>query len=65
MAGWQPQDGETVGIFVCAGNCRNNDAGDRSYVKERSNVAFVPWSNHGEGSYTFSAGSRVLSMKRR
>jgi hypothetical protein len=65
MAGWQPQDGETVGIFVCAGNCRNNDAGDRSYVKERSNVAFVPWSNNGDGSYTFSGGSRVLSTKRR
>jgi hypothetical protein len=64
MAGWQPQDGETVGVFVCAGDCRNNDAGDRSYVKERSNVVFVPWSNHGDGSYTFS-GSRMLSMRRR
>ena len=65
MAGYQPQDGEMVGVFVCAGNCRNNDAGDRSYVKERSNVAFVPWSNRGEGSYTFSGGSRVLGSKPR
>jgi hypothetical protein len=65
MAGWQPQDGEIVGVFVCAGNCRNNDAGDRSYVKERSNVAFVPWSNNGEGGYTFSTGGRVQGLKRR
>src|SRR5581483_11546564 len=54
MAGHQPQDGETVGIFVCAGNCRNNTAGDASYVKERSNVALVPWDNEGQSSYTFS-----------
>ncbi len=59
MAGWQPQDGEIVGIFACAGNCRNNDAGDRSYIKERTNVAFVPWSNRGEGGYTFSNGARI------
>jgi hypothetical protein len=63
MTGYQPSDGETVGIFVCAGNCRNNEAGDRSYVKERSNVAFVPWSNRGEGSYNFSSGSRIMSSK--
>ena len=59
MTNYQPQEGETVGIFVCAGDCRNNDAGDRSYVKERSDVAFVPWSNSGNGLYTFSKGSRV------
>jgi hypothetical protein len=63
MAGWQPQDGEKVGIFVCAGNCRNNNAGDRSYVKERSNVAFVEWSNYSGGSYVFSNGSRVLRSR--
>jgi hypothetical protein len=55
IAGYQPQDGESVGVFVCAGNCRNNTAGDRSYVKERSNVAFVPWNTQGGTSYTFSA----------
>jgi hypothetical protein len=59
MAGYQPQEGEIVGLFACAGNCRNNDAGDRSYIKERTNVAFVPWSNSGNGSYTFSHGTRV------
>jgi hypothetical protein len=64
MAGYRPADGETVGVFVCAGNCRNNTAGDASYVKERSNVAFVPFANHGGGSYTFSAGSRTKSSGR-
>ena len=59
MTGYQPQEGETVGFFVCAGDCRNNDAGDRSYVKERSNVAFVPWSNSGNGYFTFSNGRRT------
>ncbi len=59
MTGYQPQEGETVGLFVCAGDCRNNDAGDRSYVKERSNVAFVPWSNSGNGFFTFSNGRRT------
>lgn len=56
MAGHQPQDGETVGLFVCAGNCRNNTAGDASYVKERSNVVLVPWSNGGGASFSFSNG---------
>jgi hypothetical protein len=59
MTGYQPQEGEIVGVFACAGDCRNNDAGDRSYVKERTNVAFVPWSNSGNGFYTFSNGRRT------
>ena len=59
LTGRQPADGETVGIFVCAGNCRNNTAGDGSIVHERSNVQFVTWSNHGGGSFSFSAGSRM------
>ena len=59
LAFYQPQEGEIVGLFACAGNCRNNDAGDRSYIKERTNVAFVPWSNSGNGSYAFSKGVRV------
>jgi hypothetical protein len=63
MAGHQPQDGETVGIFACAGNCRNNTAGDASYVKERTNVALVPWDNEGQTSYTFSNG-RVIMRRR-
>lgn len=61
MAGHQPQDGETVGIFACAGNCRNNTAGDASYIKERTNVALIPWTNEGGGlTYTFSNGRMIL-----
>jgi hypothetical protein len=59
IAGYQPNEGETVGLFACAGNCRNNDAGDRSYVKERTNLALVPWTMQGGTSYTFSAGTPV------
>ena len=67
MAGHQPQDGEIVGIFACAGNCRNNTAGDASYVKERTNVALIPWTNEADESFTFSAGKlvRTLTTKRR
>jgi hypothetical protein len=40
MKGYQPARGETVGIFVAAGNLR--DLGN-VIVKERSNVAMVPY----------------------
>jgi hypothetical protein len=52
MAGYQPSEGETVGIFVCAGNCRNNTAGDNSNVQERSNVELVPFTR-GTASHRF------------
>ncbi len=67
MAGHQPQDGEIVGVFVCAGNCRNNTAGDNSYVKERSNVALIPWTNEADESFTFANGKilRATVTKRR
>jgi hypothetical protein len=58
MTGYQPSDGETVGLFVCAGNCRNNTAGDASYVKERSNVVLVPWSTGGGVNFNFSNGRK-------
>ena len=59
MMGYQPQDGETVGLFVCAGNCRDDLAGTDPRVKERSNVAFVEWTNGGGANYIFSGGSRI------
>lgn len=52
MAGHQPDDGELVGFFVAQGNLR--DSGQTS-VKERSNVALVPFGS----SYRASA-ARVL-----
>ena len=46
MLGYQPQDGETVGIFVAAGNLRDGAGFTQAScprVCERSNVAFVRW----------------------
>ncbi len=48
----QPAEGETVGIFVCAGNCRASRLGENSVIHERSNVVLVRWTN-GFGSYSF------------
>jgi hypothetical protein len=50
LAGHQPAEGETVGLFVCAGNCRGTN-GEASIVHERSNVRLVPWTNIGGTSY--------------
>ncbi len=41
MTGHQPAPGETIGIFVCEGDCRNNTRGDSSPLRERSNVVLV------------------------
>jgi hypothetical protein len=41
MTGHQPAPGETIGIFVCEGDCRNNTAGTSSPLRERSNVVLV------------------------
>lgn len=41
MTGHQPAPGETVGIFVCEGDCRNNSQGTSSPLRERSNVVLV------------------------
>ena len=47
----QPAVGEQIGFFVCAGDCRNTTVGDKSLVKERSNVVLLP--NPGDGGGTF------------
>jgi hypothetical protein len=65
MQGYQPADGETVGLFVGGGNLRDHPAGDASYFKERSNVAFVTWQNGGDTTYTFSHGKVVATSRRR
>jgi hypothetical protein len=41
MTGHQPAAGETIGMFVCEGDCRNNTVGDLSPLRERSNVVLV------------------------
>jgi hypothetical protein len=46
MAGYQPRDGETVGLFVGSGNLRDGGAFTQAScprICERSNVAFVQW----------------------
>jgi len=53
MAGHQPAVGETVGFFVCEGDCRNNTKGSSSPLRERSNVVLVPMPNGGGATYTF------------
>jgi hypothetical protein len=66
MTGHQPADGEIVGIFVGAGNLRNTSYTGPSCprVCERSNVALVPWTNHGAASFSFSAGrSQRLNVR--
>ena len=42
MSGYQPKTGETIGIFVVAGNVRGVTDGSQSPVQERSNVVLVP-----------------------
>jgi hypothetical protein len=64
MAGYQPSEGEMVGFFACAGNCRNNVAGDASYIKERTNVAMVAFT-YGQANYTFSKGRTTTVSKGR
>jgi len=53
MTGHQPAVGETIGFFVCAGDCRNNRAGSLSPVKERTNVVLVPMPGSGGAVYRF------------
>jgi hypothetical protein len=63
---YQPQDGETVGLFVGSGNLRDGNNVTRATcptVCERSNVAMVTWTNSGDALYQYSKG-KVLSTRR-
>lgn len=53
MTGHQPAVGETIGFFVCAGDCRNNTSGSSSPVKERTNVVLLPMPGSSGGTYRF------------
>ena len=55
ILGYQPQDNETVGVFVAAGNLRDASytAASCPRICERSNVAFVSWQNHNPANFTF------------
>jgi len=49
----QPAVGETIGIFACAGNCRNVTDGSGSPVKERTNVVTVTMPTDAGARFTF------------
>jgi hypothetical protein len=61
MAGYQPQNGEIVGIFVGAGNLRDVRDGSGSYVLERSNVLLMPFG--GQFSSTSAARRTLKGLK--
>jgi hypothetical protein len=68
LLGYQPQNGEQVGLFAGTGNLR-----DKTYsgaqcpqICERTNVAIVTWHNDDTASFTFTAGGmRTLGLRRR
>jgi len=49
----QPTPGEQIGIFVCAGDCRNRTDGSGSPVKERSNVVIVTMPSDAGATFRF------------
>src|SRR5262249_20047163 len=49
----QPAVGEPIGIFACAGNCRNDVTGAGSPVKERTNVVVVTMPTDAGARFTF------------
>jgi hypothetical protein len=61
MAGYQPGNGEIVGIFVGAGNLRDVVDGSGSYVLERSNVLLMPFG--GQFSLTSGLKRAIKGLK--
>ena len=60
MTGHQPSPGETIGFFVCAGDCRNNPSGSASPVKERSNIVLLQMPGGNNASFTFSSAIQSI-----
>ena len=56
MIGYQPSEGELVGLFVGTGNLRGTSFTGATcpQVCERSNVVFVPWHVNDPALYTFA-----------
>jgi hypothetical protein len=72
LNGYQPENGEMVGLFVGTGNLRGTAFANQDcpQVCERSNVAFVPWHNDDYAEYTFATSSpssvgRLLNLLKR
>jgi hypothetical protein len=53
MTTHQPAVGETIGFFICAGDCRGRIDGNGSPVKERSNVVLVKMPTNAGARFTF------------
>jgi hypothetical protein len=49
----QPAVGETIGLFACAGDCRNRPDGAGSPLKERSNVVTIQVPDDRGARFTF------------
>jgi len=70
IVGYQPSDGETVGLFAGSGNLRDATYGPGICpgTCERTNVAMVSWQNDANVEYSFSTAlpsSSGISIKRR
>jgi hypothetical protein len=61
IVGYQPSNGETVGLFVGSGNLRDAAFTGPScpMVCERSNVAMVTWHNDDSAFFSFNTGTKV------
>ena len=49
----QPAVGETIGFYVCEGDCRNNPGGTLSPLRERTNVVLVKMPSDSGATYRF------------
>ena len=69
ILGYQPSDGEQVGLFVGSGNLRDGNGFTMAScprVCERSNVAMVTWHNEDAALFTFNLpGGRTLALGRK
>jgi hypothetical protein len=66
MQGYQPQNGETVGLFVGTGNLRDKTFSGAGcpQICERSNVALVQWHNDDAALFTFSLAKTLFPNRR-
>jgi len=67
MQGYQPSNGEIVGLFAGTGNIRDKayPRGACPQICERTNVAMVPWHNDDFATYTFSSVPPAISFRRK